>query len=157
MFFILKIVTKNSILVNYFVTFLKKTIFKRRFLKFFTLLCYFFNPKKRKIFSVLKSPHINKTAQQQFKILKLFLTIKIKTFEFNLFLYFFKKIIGQLFLNFNKVITLLFKKKSIKNLFVIFNPIKFKVNFFTKYKKPKIYLYLKLFNIFGSMLFLKTK
>lgn len=152
MFFLFKIITNNSVLVNYFIIFFQKSVFKNRFFKLFTLLCYFFKPKRKKIFSILKSPHINKKAQQQFKFLTILLTIKIKTFEITPFLFFLKKIIFQLFASFNKVITFLFRKKSIKLLFKVFNPIKFKTDFFVQNNNKRIFLYFKLFYIFGSTL-----
>ena len=156
MFFVLKLITNNSILVNYFLHFFKQSFFKTWFLKFFSFLFYFFQPKKKKIFSILKSPHVNKTAQHQFKVLTIFLTIKFKTFELTSFLFFFKKVMISLFINFNKILIFLFKKKSTKFLIKNFNPIKFKTSFFVSNNINQTYLYLKLFNVFGSVLFLNN-
>ena len=61
MFFYLKISCKDKRILKKFVQFLNKINFFPLFLKSFP------KNKKRKFVTVLKSPHVNKTAQEQFE------------------------------------------------------------------------------------------
>lgn len=62
-----------------FLIFLNAKINKNFFIK----KKYFQKIKSKTIFSVLKSPHINKTAQEQFETTKFNTQLKLNTFEMN--------------------------------------------------------------------------
>lgn len=122
----LKIYSKNKHSLKKFFICLKK-ISKKFSLTYFL---NFINLKNKKnIFTILKSPHINKTAQEQFQISIFIKLMKIKLIKFNKFLLILKKIQNKLFpdvffkINFNVKKKL--KKKLIKKLL---NPNKFKYN-----------------------------
>ena len=66
MFFTINIYSKNlNSLNNFLKIFNNKKIFKKLKIKFFKIL--YENPVKKKKLTILKSPHVNKKAQEQFE------------------------------------------------------------------------------------------
>jgi len=124
---------------------------------------YFQKRNKKKILTILKSPHVNKTAQEQFE--SRFFINQLTIYSPNIFqsLIFLKKIKVNLFPDIKVKIkftinNILYKKTQAK----IFNPNNFKLNIFNKslrQKSHKEYLknkqtqhLLKIFDIYGELL-----
>ena len=156
---IIRSIDKNSI-YKFIVFFCKKNILKKQLYK---------QTIKKKI-TILKSPHVNKKAQEQFEK-NIFITIlSIWTKNLFQFLIFLKKINNNAFSD--CFISIKYKINSVISDFKCFNIIDFKVSkyfmFCYIYKKQnkilflqnlflinKINLFLKMFEIFGE--FLKYK
>lgn len=96
MFIIIEIYSKSYKSLNYFVNnfFNKKSVDK---LKLILLKSNLQKKKRKKILTVLKSPHVNKIAQEQFEQRIYKRQIKCFTFQGFLFLFFLKKIKIKLF------------------------------------------------------------
>jgi len=168
----LTIISKNKSSVKNFFIF-----FDRALNNFNVVKKYLKKPNKKKFFTILKSPHVNKAAQEQFET-KLFLSqINIhyspKSLQFLVFLkkvkiYLFPDIKIKIKFNFNKS---LLKKTQSKML----NPNSFKLDFFStqlqnknlkkskqykadQYNKQKFNLLkktkslLKIFDTYGSLI-----
>ena len=83
MFFYLKVSSKNKKVLEQFVQFLSKLKSSS------TILKHFAKQKQRKFVTILKSPHVNKTAQEQFEVKfysKQFLINSLKPLTYFLFL-----------------------------------------------------------------------
>jgi hypothetical protein len=129
------------------------------------LLNYSQQTQKRKVFTILKSPHVNKNAQEQIEYRIFAKDINILSFHILKFLILIKKIKMNLcpdvkiqikFVSNNKII----KKTKLKSL----NPDNYKTNIFFLYdnkhvefsKKPnqtQILSFLKLFDLYGELNF----
>jgi hypothetical protein len=84
--------------------------------------------KKTKKITILKSPHVNKTAQEQFELNKYSVTIDIYSYKIKKYLLLFKKIKYQTFPDIEiKVTGINTKTNNNKNL-IFFNPINYKFN-----------------------------
>jgi len=157
--------SKNLNSLNTFVIFLNK-IFRLNF------SCYnkqFIKKNKKKVFTILKSPHVNKKAQEQFGIqffsiqLTLYINKKVR------FLIFLKKVKMYLFPNINikyekhifvnkNKLLLLSKIFNIKNFITLrYKEIDKNLMYLKKLKK-KIYIYenknkhlIKIFDLYGNM------
>lgn len=124
--------TKNKNSLKKFLYFLKKNVNKN-----FSAINFFF-PKKnnKKVITLLKSPHVNKTAQEQFEIKSFSIRLKVVTTQAFKFLIFFKKIKNFAFadikvktkFNFNLKKQLILKKKFLYTT-------NFPLKFFFKQKK----------------------
>lgn len=118
MFFIINVYSKNLKPLNKFLNFFNNKITLNKFkIKLFKTLRE--NPKKKKIFTLLTSPHVNKTAQEQFEY---------KTYK--------KKIVcftTQPFL-----FLLIFKNLRFKYLSDVYISIKFRPDIVKSKKKLKI-------------------
>lgn len=146
MFFCIKVFSKdNSVLKKFFQLLQKLNIF-------FIILKSFSKKKKRKFISILKSPHVNKTAQEQFEFRyynKEFLIDLYKPLTFFLFI---KKIKDLSFSNLKLEIKGLFslKKRSFLKRInpdnVILKPIDFKT---IKSRLP-LKKYIQLFDFYGE-------
>ena len=66
MFINIYIYSKNKLSIANYLKFLKKYLRKKK-LKFKNIIITFRKKTKTKVFTVLKSPHVNKTAQTQFE------------------------------------------------------------------------------------------
>ena len=66
MFINIHIYSKNKLSILNYLKFLKKYLRKKK-LKFKNIIIMFKKKTKTKVFTVLKSPHVNKTAQTQFE------------------------------------------------------------------------------------------
>jgi ribosomal protein S10 len=105
---------KNSLInfINFFEENLKQTFVKVSMGK-----------KLKKTVSVLKSPHVNKTAQEHFKYVHFYVKLQITTFELKKKLLVLKKIKNKLFPDVKIVIKGNYKKKysNYKNNFFNYN------------------------------------
>lgn len=103
------------------------------------------NKTKRIFFTMLKSPHVHKRAQEQFEFLHFSKQITILTNTNLKFLTFVKKIRTNLFSDVNIKIKFQFNKK-LQNSFQknFFNPNYFKLNYFNNKNEQKNYLITKL-------------
>jgi ribosomal protein S10 len=112
------------------------------------------NTKKKQLLTILKSPHVNKTAQEQFefKISSSQFLIKPTTKSLK-FLLFFKKTVSKLFPD-SKIVIKLVSNKKIKsqNYKETFNFNNFKTNNLISLKK-KILTKLKLLDTCGELVF----
>lgn len=85
--------TKNKNSLTQFLYFLKKNINNN----FKAIHLYFPKKKSKKVITLLKSPHVNKTAQEQFEIKFFSMQLKILTTQTFKFLIFLKSIKNFLF------------------------------------------------------------
>lgn len=148
MFFYIKIFSKEKKKLNEFLVFFSR-------LELFSLnLKQQQKQKSHKFVTVLKSPHINKTAQEQFEF-KIF-TRQILMFSVKPFLCLFiiKRMIKLNFPGIKIKLILTFnKKKHNKILLSILNPDNVVFNFIknnNKKKKIKYNNYLKMFDYYGE-------
>ena len=112
----LNIKSNNIKSIIFFIKFLKN------FYKFYNLNYSFFiisKPSKRKVFSILKSPHVNKISQEQFEIKTYNREIIIKTKTYLKFLLMFKKLNSSFFSDLNIIITLFIKNDYNLNKFYL--------------------------------------
>jgi len=112
----LNIKSKNISSILHFITLIKK------FYKVHNLDYSFFivsKPSKRKMFSILKSPHVNKTSQEQFEIKTYNRECIIKTKNYLQFLLMFKKLNTSLFSDLRVIITLSIINNSNLNKFYL--------------------------------------
>ena len=152
MFIIIDIYSKNFLSLKSFLkVFLNKKT--RSKLKLILLKSSLQKTKKKKIFTVLKSPHVNKKAQEQFEHRIYKKRIKCFTFQTFLFLMFLKKIKFYVFSDINIKINIIKNfnnsKKKIKNRL---NTDNYKLNF----KKLDLTNYLEFFEVYGEFV-LKSK
>ena len=84
---------------------------------------YFSKKTKRKILTILKSPHVNKTAQEQFEIKTFSKQLSSYNIKNSKFLFFFKSLKENTFADLNfKIKFSVNKKKEKKTTSLIFNP-----------------------------------
>ena len=125
--------------------------FKDKKLNFDIIKKYHQKTKNKKVLTILKSPHVNKKAQEQFEtrfFYKQFTISSTKVFQYFIFL---KKISTSLFSDIKIKIKVISSKKSNKKTEInIFNPDNFKTNRSHSLKKTKILL--KIFDIYGELL-----
>ncbi len=89
----------------------------------------FLKKRKKQFFTILKSPHINKTAQEQFDILTFSRQLTIYPTKSLKFLFFLKKMNLNLFSSVKLKIKLVIHNKKGRELHTkLFNPIKYKLN-----------------------------
>lgn len=89
--------------------------------------------KKRKILTILKSPHVNKKAQEQFQFNIYYKNINLYSVQNKIALLFIKRINSTIFSNVKIQIKFPINSNLIKNTQTkIFNPTNFKLNFFIK-------------------------
>jgi ribosomal protein S10 len=148
----IKIESKNQISVKKFLKF-----FKEKSNKNFKLLQKIFYKKgKKKFISILKSPHVNKSAQEQFEIIISSAQIKVETSKPLKFLIMLKKMKMNIFpdiniklsLNFNKKKENLLKQKlfDINNFYI--KKLSIKKNELIKFEKIKFNFGNKILNLF---------
>lgn len=152
MFIYLFIYTNNFKALVGFTKFLNRINFARK-----TNLKLFFthkqNTKQSKIFTVLKSPHVNKKAQEHFKLLKYKKKIKLSSFKLNKLLILLKKMHENLFPEIHiKVKVILSNSDTKKNLL---DPNIFILNNSKIILKPNFDIYLKILDCFGEVLLKK--
>jgi hypothetical protein len=100
---------------------------------------FFYKKEKQTFISILKSPHVNKSAQEQFEIRNTSSQITIKTTQPSKLLIMLKKIKVNLFPDINIKLKLIFNQKtqnSLKQKF--FNIDNFRLKIFSKVKNKKI-------------------
>jgi ribosomal protein S10 len=143
----------------------KKYIMKK---KINGLLSYSQQKQNRKVFTTLKSPHVNKTAQEQIEYRLFSIRINIFSFQILKFLVLIKKIQMKLGPDIEIQMKFILNNKIIKKVKLIsLNPDNYKINLFFSYKKKdidsinilqkfnktQILFYLKLFDIYGELNF----
>jgi ribosomal protein S10 len=104
----LKIESKNQFSIKKFLRFFKKSNNKH----FKTIQKKFYKKEKRVFFSILKSPHVNKSAQEQFEIKTNSSQINIQTPQQFKFLVILKKMKMNIFPDINIKLRLFFNKKN---------------------------------------------
>lgn len=131
----IKIESKNQISLKKFLKFFKETSNTN-----FKIIQKFFYKKEKKTFvSILKSPHVNKSAQEQFEIRNNSAQITVQTTEPFKFLIVLKKIKINLFPDINIKLRLIFNKKTQKSLKQkIFNIDNFQLKNFSKIRNKKM-------------------
>ena len=130
------------------------------------LLNYSQQKQKRKVFTTLKSPHVNKTAQEQIEYRLFSKHIKLISFQILKFLILIKKIQMKLCPDIKIQIKFVLNNKIIiKTKLISLNPDNYKTNSFSfnkdisflkkkqKHNKKQILSYLKLFDIYGELSF----
>lgn len=149
MFINIQISSKNkNSLKNFFEFFIK--ICGKKNLKTALFLKYFPRHTTKNVFTILKSPHVNKTAQEQFGYSIFSKQINIQTFQMLKFLIILKKIQTQLFPDVQIKIKYILQEKKFKIVRTqILNPNNYRVNYFPKNEFQDTKSYLKLFDIFG--------
>ena len=91
------------------------------------------NKTKKSFFSILKSPHVNKKAQDQFNYIKYSKSIFIHTNRYNRLLFLIKRLCFNLFSDVRTKIKIVINKNYNKQIRLkIFNPSNFKLNFYNK-------------------------
>lgn len=106
--FTLLLYSKNKDTLNNFLSFFKNS--DKQNLRITTKLRQ--KEKRRKRISVLKSPHVNKTAQKHFQYVYYCLSLSFQTHELQKNLLFLKKIKNQLFPDIKIILKGTYKKKD---------------------------------------------
>ena len=149
MFLYFKVSSKDNRVLEKFLRFLQKLETSP------TILKYFPKQKKRKFITILKSPHVNKTAQEQFEFRyykKEFLIDSLKSFTFFLII---KKVKNLSFPGLKlEVQGLLSSEKKNKSLIKLMNPDnicleKCKFRSFKRVSSQKKYI--QLFDCYGEL------
>jgi|TARA_B110000967_G_C18901297_1_gene575456 ribosomal protein S10 len=96
MFINIHISSKNYKSIKLFSSFFTNKILTEK-LKLTTTSLFFQNPVKKKIFTVLKSPHVNKTAQEHFEYSLYTRQFKVHSSKGSLLLIFLKKLKHNIF------------------------------------------------------------
>ena len=148
MFIIIDLRSNNIQSLKNFQSFLMKNITNEKLKIFFN---FHSKTAKLKTFTILKSPHVNKIAQEQFNYRSYRIKIVLFSFNFLLTLYYLKLIKNNLFINVDIRIRLCSKTIPYhKKLKYCFNPNKFIIEF----NHPQIVKsYLTLFELFGHFHF----
>jgi hypothetical protein len=135
------IISKNHFaILNFFLFLFKNNINKLHILK-----NIFQKKKKKKKLTILKSPHVNKTAQEQFEQEFLKKQFKLQTITNLNYLIFFKKLNFNIYPDINIILkcsnNIIFKNFNFK----IFNPNNFKFDkyFFFKIQNTKLKILIK--------------
>ena len=145
MFLYLKLLSKDKQTLKKFTDFLIKLEILILNLKCFS------KQKKRKFITVLKSPHVNKTAQEQYEFRFYSKEFVINSFNPLIILYFLKKIKTISFTGIRLEIKILFlPRNKIKSFLKSTNPDHVTINTV----KKKSLKYIKLFDCYGEI-FLK--
>jgi ribosomal protein S10 len=151
MFFYIELSAKNKNSLKKFLNFLAKV-------KHPNLIVSSFSKKKiRQFVTVLKSPHVNKTAQEQFEFRIYTRKLRVKSLQSLKFLLILKRIKKLSFPGVNLKIKSVFeKRKEIKNVLTSVNPEKLNVNFFNARnsfkndRAKKIKKYLQALDCYGE-------
>ena len=155
MFINIYISSKNFSSIKNFINFLNvlslsKPLKNKLFLKYLKI------PSSKKVFTLLKSPHVNKTAQDQFEFIIFSNKISLYSFKTSKFLYLLKKINLTLFPDVKIKISFFnnfkkFKEKKIQ----AFELNKFSLKMLSSklYFNHKMKSYLKLLDIYGEINF----
>ena len=88
--FTLLLYSKNKNTLNYFLNFFKNS--EKQNFKIVKKLLQ--KKRKKKRISILKSPHVNKTAQKHFQYVYFCISLSFKTYELQKNLFFIKKIMS---------------------------------------------------------------
>lgn len=130
-----------------------------------SLLSYLQQKQKRKVFTTLKSPHVNKTAQEQVEYRLFSKQIIIFSFQVFKFLVLIKKLRTKIFPDIKIQLKFILNDKIIKKTKLLtINPDNYETKQFFFYKnktairsqiikKKQIKFYLKLFDVYGELNF----
>ena len=147
--------SKNKSIINDFVYFfIECLLYNSNSLK-----KQFKNKKNKKKIVILKSPHVNKQAQEQFEYHMFSKQIKIYSFHILKFLIFLKKIQLKLFPDIKFKISFYFLKDLKKIKLKTFSPDTFlyylynKKNLTSKNTQKITKIYLKLLDLYGEFIF----
>jgi ribosomal protein S10 len=154
----LSLYSKNKNSLNHFINFLKNNN-KQNLI---AVTKYLKKIKIKKKLSVLKSPHVNKTAQEQFQYIYICNSLTFYTNELKKSLFYIKKIKNQLFPDIKIIIKGIYKNKNKKEKQLYDNRMKFysqkfkikNQKYLTSIKKKnlltKTILYLKYLDYYGK-------
>lgn len=147
MFIIIDIYSKNyNSLISFFETFLNKNVCNK--LKLIILKSSLQKRKKKTKFTVLKSPHVNKTAQEQFEYRIYKKQLKCFAFQSVLFLMFLKQVKFYLFsdikIKVNIVNNYNNSRKKLQNKFNV-------DNYHLNLSKSNFITYLTVFGMYGEV------
>ena len=166
--YVLKKKVKKTLYVKYKDRYLIKKLTitekNKKRLKLNGFLNYLQQKQNRKFFTTLKSPHVNKTAQEQVEYREFAKQITVFSFQILKFLILLKKIHKSLFPDVEIKIKFILKNKTIKKTkLVAINPDNYKIKSFLSGNKKKninntskqkqMIAYLKLFDIYGELNF----
>jgi ribosomal protein S10 len=153
MFINVHLVSKNK---NSLKKFLKvfKNLSKNKKLQLTRTLSFFQKIKSHKVFTILKSPHVNKTAQEQLEFSLFSKNVKINSFQILKILILLKKIQNTFFsdidIKIKFILNLKYKKNVLINKFNLYS-IKFSQKFKVNFKQMK--LYFLILNFYGKFKF----
>lgn len=123
----LTVLSKNLQSINNFLLFFQNNIE----LNFNIIKRYFQKKRKRKILTILKSPHVNKTAQEQFEYKEFSKQLIIYSTEYSKCLILLKKLKTNLFPDIRIKVKFILNLKNVEKLRVkTFDPDNFKGNFY---------------------------
>ena len=153
----LKVFSKNRVSLVTFKKLMSK-ISNDSFLNFNFAIKNFQQVRKKRIFTVLKSPHVNKVAQEQFQYCLTSQKMKFCTFQFLKLVLLTKRFKTQIFPDINIKICFLVQNHNLKKFKTqILSPKWYKLKTFNpqmryngKIKNP-IFLYLKLLDFYGGL------
>ena len=151
MFVKITIKSKDLKSLQKFVLFLNK-VFVTKKLKNSFFFKYFKIPNSKKVFTLLKSPHVNKSAQDTYEFTTFSFKIKIYSFKIFKFLFVLKRMNLKLFPDVKTNIFFIFEKPLVedKNFRVDNFKIKNLYTFNNKFKKSKVKTYLKILDSYGE-------
>lgn len=157
MFINIKISSKNKNSLQNFLKIFNRFCKKKKF-KANYLIKYYSKQRQINIFTILKSPHVNKKAQEQFEYRLFSKQINIFSFQMLKFVILVKQINTKLCSDVKMNIKLIFNKNKTKKIQIkTLNPANFNLSFFQNKKLNKtqnqIKLYLKLLDIYGEIYF----
>jgi ribosomal protein S10 len=145
------IISNNYKSINNFFLF----FFNSRKTSFNVIKKYFQKKRNKKILTILKSPHVNKKAQEQFESRIFSKQLKIYSSQNFQYLIFIKKIKTYLFPDALIKTKFTINQNETKQIRMqIFNPNNFKLNAFKEKKKNiilKIKILIKVFDIYGEL------
>lgn len=156
MIIIINISSKSYVSLNNFINFfLSKKFMSKLKVVVQNSKCVY--PTRSNLYTVLKSPHVNKTAQEQFMSKTFNIEFKLFVYQPHLFFLFLKImkniLISDIIINYKIILNKTVFKNKIKNTL---NPNVFNFILFDKKKKKivKFYLkrYLKLTEVYGEFL-----
>jgi ribosomal protein S10 len=156
----LKVISKNKTSLIFFFKTISKICDKKEFRLIFFLKK--FQPRKiNRIFTVLKSPHVNKIAQEQFQYHLLSKTIKFYTVQSLKLIVLLRRLQVEFFSDIQIKVYFSIKESNLKRFQnQILNPKVYNLKMFktqdqTKFLRDipnKIFLYLRLFDLRGAQL-----
>ena len=154
MFLILQINSKNKFSYRKFMKFLVTEI---NSLNSFPVYVNKINKEKlnKKVFSVLKSPHVNKTAQEQFEIKNYKSFLEIYSYSSIFLLFLIKKISKKLCKDINIEVKIHFENLKVLN--ILKKNIDSNTAFLNLHNSNNIKGYLKLLDCYGETCFLKSR
>ena len=152
MFIHIKILTKNLNSLKRFLIFLKYLNTNKKNINGF--LKYLKKRTKKNIFTILKSPHVNKTAQEQIEYRLFSKQVNIFSFQILKFIILIKKIQKILFPDLNIQLKLIINKKQVtKKKLIALDPNNYTLKKMIITKNQKTLFYLNLFDIYGELNF----